>query len=258
VITDFHLQGKMTGGDLLYAVRVRLHYSQEALPVLVMTGNESTQTQVEVFHAGANDFVIKPLIEEVLMARVRSLLLIKHQFDALRTQARDMERLAVTDALTGVHNRRHLVDEGQHFLQGAPDGWVTIVDLDHFKRINDTRGHLVGDQVLMSVGALLNQQFPDGLVARFGGEEFVVLLHGDKVPQRAERLRAEVARLQPAGVDVSLSLGLASTAEHPGKDLNALLGVADKALYGAKAAGRNQAFLCLADGTIRPVALPKV
>jgi len=256
VITDFFLKGEMTGGDLLYVLRARQHYSQQELPVLVITGNDDVSTQVEVFRAGANDFVNKPLVEEVLMARVRSLLLIKHQFDAIRRQAADMERLATTDALTGVRNRRYLVDEGQGFLSRTPQGWAMIVDLDHFKRINDGFGHLIGDKVLMAMGDTLNRLFPDGLCARFGGEEFVVLLHGDGVPARAEALRAEVEKLKPAGVDVTLSLGLAPVAEHPGKDLNALLGIADQALYKAKAEGRNRVCLTHGDGSISPVASP--
>lgn len=255
VITDFFLKGEMTGGDLLYVLRARQHYSQQELPVLVIAGNDDVSTQVEVFRAGANDSVNKPLVEEVLMARVRSLLLIKHQFDAIRRQAVDMERLATTDALTGVRNRRYLVDEGQGFLSGTPQGWVIIVDLDHFKRINDGHGHLIGDKVLMAMGDVLNHLFPDGLCARFGGEEFVVLLHGDDVPARAEHLRAEVEQLKPAGIEVTLSLGLAAAAHHPGKDLNALLGIADQALYGAKAAGRNQVCMSHDDGSVSSITL---
>ncbi|HEY0634640.1 MAG TPA: response regulator [Gammaproteobacteria bacterium] len=83
VITDFHLGEAMNGGDLLHAVRVRYHFTREQLPVLMMTGNDDLQTQIESFHAGANDFVQKPLVEEILMARVRSLLLIRQQYDAL-------------------------------------------------------------------------------------------------------------------------------------------------------------------------------
>lgn len=168
-----------------------------------------------------------------------------------------IEQMAVTDALTGISNRRHmmmLLGQQKAIADRGGAGFCTCYfDLDHFKRINDGHGHLIGDKVLMAVGDLLNRLFPDSLAARFGGEEFVVLLHGDNVPQRAEQLRAEVERLKPGGVDVTLSLGLAAVAEHPGKDLNALLGIADQALYGAKAAGRNQVCLTLADGNICPV-----
>ena len=72
VITDFYLEGAMTGGDLLHAIRAKYHLSQQELPVLVLTGSDDPGTQVEIFHAGGNDFVHKPIIEEILIARVRA------------------------------------------------------------------------------------------------------------------------------------------------------------------------------------------
>ncbi|MCG8027098.1 MAG: response regulator [Candidatus Thiodiazotropha taylori] len=248
VITDFHLQGQMTGGDLLYSIRVRQHYSQQELPVLVTTGNEDSKTQVAVFHAGANDFVNKPLVEEVVMARVRALLLVKLQYDTLRRQAANLEQMANTDALTQTHNRLYLVESGETFLNQQNDGWVIIIDLDHFKRINDTQGHLVGDQVLIAMGRLLNQLFQDGLPVRFGGEEFVVLAHGDSMPDRCEAMRKAVEALKPGGVEVTVSIGLVAVEDHAGKDLNSLLGLADKALYAAKEAGRNRLFIYGTEG----------
>lgn len=258
VITDFHLQGMMTGGDLLYSLRVREHYSQQQLPVLVTTSNANRHTQVEAFHAGANDFVNKPLVEEIVMARVRSLLLVKHQYNALRVQTEDMERLATTDSLTGLRNRRYLLEEGQRYLDEAKEGWVMIVDLDYFKRINDDKGHLVGDRVLMTLGDLLNYRFKACLAVRFGGEEFVVVADGTDMPQRAETLREAVAGLRPADVDVSVSIGLAAAAEHPDADLNALLGMADKALYTAKDTGRNRVCVMQKKGAVDlETALPE-
>jgi two-component system cell cycle response regulator len=91
VITDFHLGAAMTGGDLLHAIRVRFHFSRQELPVLIITGQDDQQIQVEAFHAGANDFVQKPLVEEVLMARVRSMLLIRQLHDALQRQTQRLE-----------------------------------------------------------------------------------------------------------------------------------------------------------------------
>ncbi len=256
VITDFHLNGKMTGGDLLYFLRVKQHLSQQELPILVTTGQEDAQTQAEVFHAGANDFVKKPFIEEVVMARVRSLLLVKHQYDALRRQTANMEKMATTDALTETRNRRFLLEEGQLFLTQKDDAWVMIIDLDHFKSINDTWGHLVGDQVLMGLGGLLNQHFPDGLCARFGGEEFVIIAHGEDVTYRAEALRQAIEETCPADIKITVSIGLATTSDHPGADLNNLIGLADKALYSAKKGGRNRSYICHANEVICPLSIP--
>ena len=188
------------------------------------------------------------------MARVRALLLVKYQYDALLQQTADMERIATTDALTGTRNRLYLLEEGQRFLTSLPNGWVMIIDLDHFKHINDTKGHLMGDQVLMAIGKLLNLRFSDSLSARFGGEEFVVVAHGDETPVRAEDLRLAVEEFDPAGIEVTISIGLACMDDHPGDDLNTLLGHADKALYAAKDAGRNQAYVNKGD-MIKSLAL---
>jgi two-component system cell cycle response regulator len=189
------------------------------------------------------------------MARVRSLLLVKYQYDALLRQTVDMERIATTDALTGTRNRLYLVDEGQRFLTSGEGGWVMIIDLDHFKRINDTNGHLKGDQVLMALGKLLKRRFSDGLSVRFGGEEFVIIAHGPELPTRAEDLRMAIETLDPAGIEVTVSIGLACVDDHPGDDLNTLLGHADKALYVAKNAGRNQVYVKRKGNKIRSVAL---
>lgn len=253
VITDFYLKGALTGGDLLHGIRAKHHYSQQELPVLVLTASEDEQTQIEVFHAGANDFVNKPIIEEVLLARVRSLLLIKHQYDALKQQAETMRWLAATDSLTGVRSKRYLLDHGEEYIRQPAHrpACAMLIDIDHFKRINDTLGHITGDHVLAALGDKLNASFSDSLVVRFGGEEFCVLMPRTTPEQgveRADALRREVQALQPADVPVTISIGLSSAADHPELPLTRLLALADKALYQAKENGRNQVYLYGADG----------
>ena len=166
LITDFQLRQGMSGGDLLHAIRARYRYSRQELPVLMITGSEDIRTQVEAFHAGANDFVHKPLVEEILMARIHSLLLIKQQYDALEQQASKMEELATKDSLTGVRNRHYLLEHGAA-MYAAPENhpfWVMIIDIDHFKQINDNQGHLVGDLVLAALGAMLQWLLEDAMV----------------------------------------------------------------------------------------------
>lgn len=257
VITDLHLKGEMSGKDLLRELRGRLQYSQQELPVLMITGNDDVRTQVDAFHAGANDFVTKPLVEEVVMARVRSLLTIKHQHDALERQMQSMHRVANTDSLTGVRNRHYLLEHGEQLMKAAGSSfWVMLVDIDHFKQVNDRLGHLTGDHVLVALGSLLLKAFPRGTVVRFGGEEFLVLLAGvsrKEVMRRGESLRVAVEVLQPEGVSTSVSMGIAGLEDHPGVKLNALLGIADKALYAAKENGRNQVCLTQRDGSIGSV-----
>lgn len=258
VVTDFHLRGGMSGGDLLHAIRTRFHYSRQELPVLMITGSEDTRTQVEAFHSGANDFVNKPLVEEVLMARIHSLLLVKQQYDALEIQTRKMEELATTDSLTGVRNRHFMLEHGDGMLAAAKNQpfWVMIIDIDHFKKINDNQGHLSGDRVLAALGTMLKLLLPDAAVVRFGGEEFAVLLpkqQREAAMQRAEAVRQGAEKLHPDKVRFTVSVGLAGSADHPDADLNALIGLADKALYTSKAAGRNRCCITLANDEIIPL-----
>jgi two-component system cell cycle response regulator len=246
VITDFFLQGHMTGGDLLHAIRAKFHYSSQEMPVLVLTGAESDEKQVEVFHAGANDFVAKPIIEEVLMARIRSLLLIKQQFSALKRQTEALQNLAITDSLTRVFNRRYLLDHGDRFLANRNNHPVAalLLDIDHFKKINDNLGHITGDRVLKAIGGVLLDRLPEEAMAvRFGGEEFALLVPRCNTTQArecAEDLRSQIESSQPDGVNVTVSMGLATNENHPHMTLTQLLGHADKLLYTAKAEGRNK------------------
>jgi len=261
VVTDFFLKGKMTGGDLLHAIRTRFNYSQQEMPVLVITGSASDERQAEVFHAGANDFVSKPIIEEILMARIRSLLLIKQQFCALRSQAEEMHQLSITDTLTGTRNKRYLLDTGEDFLKNRRNHpiWAMLIDIDHFKKINDTHGHITGDRVLEALGSLLIESFPEeAVVVRFGGEEFAVLLPNctaDEAMARAEALRRAVERLKPCKIDLTISVGLSSTLDHPNLPLTKFLSLADKALYSAKERGRNQSCIYSMNG-VEVISMP--
>jgi len=251
VITDFYLKDSMTGGDLLHAIRVKLHYSQQELPVLVLTGNEDRANQVEVFHAGANDFVIKPIVEEILMARVRALLMIKHQFDALKHQAEYMRWIAATDSLTGVRSKRYLLDNGEDFISNPNHEpvWAMLIDIDLFKQINDTLGHITGDHVLAALGELLMDVFNDAdntMVVRFGGEEFCVLISNTDsadILEIAEEFRHRVEALTPSGVKITISIGLANYLDNGKASLSRFISYADKALYYSKENGRNRVSL---------------
>ncbi|HET6432487.1 GGDEF domain-containing protein [Dyella sp.] len=170
-----------------------------------------------------------------------------------RSQKRFM-RMARHDGLTGIFNRQHFVEQAERLLasarrEGLPVCLV-LLDLDHFKRINDTHGHAVGDLVLKrAVGMCHDQLRKHDIFGRLGGEEFGILLPGTslaRVGRRAEAIRQTIASTSPeedtAGVTVSASLGVAST-EQAGYDLRQLMADADDALYRAKDAGRNRVVL---------------
>jgi two-component system cell cycle response regulator len=168
--------------------------------------------------------------------------------------ARQLYESSVRDPLTRTYNRRYLVErlasEFAYARRHKTQLSLIILDLDHFKRVNDTHGHLAGDEVLRDVAALVQRLVrAEDVFARFGGEEFVLLLRGIEhanVGRFAERVRASVERLEmpyeAASLRVTVSLGYASTVELPDAQLDAqsLLRLADERLYEAKTAGRNQ------------------
>jgi two-component system cell cycle response regulator len=157
-----------------------------------------------------------------------------------------VQTLASTDALTGIANRRTfettLAGELERGAETGAGPSLVLIDIDHFKRLNDNHGHQVGDDVLRDVGAVLAAVCRDGdLAARYGGEEFALVLPGagpDEALRVAERVRAAIAGA-PTSVAVTASLGVASAPLH-GDDPEALLRAADEALYASKEAGRNR------------------
>jgi diguanylate cyclase (GGDEF)-like protein len=176
----------------------------------------------------------------------------------LRRALEDLREQAITDTLTGLYNRRYFHDAlGREILAARRKPTVfsiVILDLDHFKRVNDTWGHDAGDFVLKSVGELVRANVRGSdVAARYGGEEFALLLTGTRVQvaeQRAENLRADIAALGLAyeghPIRVTASLGVAEYTGAPA-EAYAVIRAADAALYAAKAAGRNRVMVQDAD-----------
>lgn len=181
--------------------------------------------------------------------RQRRFALQAHQ-ETLRGMMRQLEDLASTDELTGLYNRRHFLrraeDELNRLRAGHRSG-LALIDLDHFKRINDLHGHATGDRVLQTFASVARSCLRDGdILARYGGEEFVLLLpHTDAEQFSAccERLREAFANAQPLDVNIQaghLSLSVGLTLLNAGDDLGDALQRADEALYRAKESGRNR------------------
>jgi two-component system, cell cycle response regulator len=212
------------------------------IPVVFLTGRSTTGDVVEGLALGAVDYLRKPCEPEELIARVRGALRLKERQDALRDENAALEAASATDELTGLGNRRALTARLAGLLAdgrraGQPVA-VLVVDIDHFKRVNDTEGHLVGDEVLRGVASRLRSSVRDDQVlARWGGEEFVVASPASV----AERLRAVIA-WEPVrvpggrGIPVTVSIGYAAGLA----DADVLLRDADTALYTAKATGRDR------------------
>jgi diguanylate cyclase (GGDEF)-like protein len=172
----------------------------------------------------------------------------------LRGSREELERLSITDALTGLFNRRHLIEvlaaEVRRVDRHDRNFAVLMIDIDHFKEYNDQLGHLAGDEALRKVAAVISEGIRDvDAAARYGGEEFVVVLpetDADGAAEVAERIRARLGKEKFDGGKITLSVGVAEFPTH-GKTPDAMLAAADAALYEAKNAGRDRVVRAGAD-----------
>jgi two-component system chemotaxis family response regulator WspR len=238
-------------------------------PVIVLSTKDDPNVKSDAFAAGANDYLVKLPDAIELIARLRhhsATYLYRQQRDeayrALHESQRqlveinlELQRLTNVDGLTGLNNRRNFNDcldlywklairEQRHFS-------VLMIDVDNFKRYNDTYGHLAGDDVLKKIATAIMETFrrPTDIAARFGGEEFIVLLAdteegpaqtlGDALCIRVANLRIEHQESQP-NTFVTVSVGGASTIPQHGDSGFTLIEIADKALYEAKRMGKNR------------------
>ena len=241
--------GRISGASLCGELRAR-EVDRHTPVVLVGAGQQDEGTIAGALLAGADDFVPSPARATELRARVRVHLRYKHMLNrlgALREQRDHLRREALFDALTGLLNRRGLEDAVSQQLHAGARFAALFIDIDRFKRVNDTFGHAAGDEVLRQVAACMRAGGrQNDVCARYGGEEFVMLLSGadaDVAKVVAERHRRAIAALRfsdkslpPA---VTVSIGAASFDPASGESGEAFLHRADAALYAAKTAGRN-------------------
>ena len=264
VLTDIHVEGAFDGLELTRRIRA-VDDARGFVPIIAITSQDDPQLRLSLYREGVSDFIRKPVMIEELLIRVHNLITNKRLLDKVHDQRRELYALATTDKLTGCHNRHSLMDFSRKFIAQAirhrfPVS-VMVIDLDHFKQINDRHGHATGDIVLQEVGALLNRSFREGdLVARFGGEEFVILLdHCDATGAagKAESLRRALEALRPAGLTVTASIGITTLDVGQSTDFEALFAAADEAVYRAKAGGRNRVeFQPCLNRADAPAALP--
>nr|WP_211193687.1 diguanylate cyclase [Pyxidicoccus fallax] len=224
--------------------------TQPGPPVLLLAPPEPRNTWLEALRRGA-EVLLDPWSPDELAARVRRSLTVQARMEALATQVGELQKLSSTDGLTGVHNHRHfqerLRDEFRRAQRYDDALSLILLDLDHFKQVNDQHGHAAGDGVLREVaGALQRGVRETDLVARYGGEEFAVLLprtHLAGALTVAERVRRELRDLRlgsEGGLRVTASFGLSSFPHRSVLTPEQLLLTADEALYRAKHDGRDR------------------
>ena len=266
IVTDVHMPG-LNGIDVCRQIKADPRLRD--IPVLILTGMAEESVLQRAFAAGAHDFIPKTAHPPELLARVRSALNLKRELDQRKARERELvevtdrlkrlndelRRLAILDELTQIPNRRFfnllLRQEWARAARDAQPLAVLLADVDVFKGYNDRYGHPAGDVCLARVAAALHGvvRRPGDAVARFGGEEFAVLLAQTPAEGAlvvAENLRAAVAALDlehagSAHGRVTISLGVAATVPDHTMGAERLLAAADQALYEAKAGGRNRA-----------------
>lgn len=241
VITDFHMP-VMDGFHFVQEIRHR--FDKRPLAVIGLSSQEDSDISVQFIKKGANDFLQKPFQQEEFSCRVTNNIEALEQLIALRKQADK-------DYLTGLNNRRYFVEEGQNLVRKmVSEGTafsIALMDIDHFKSINDEHGHDAGDAVLTQLADHLENTFSRFHLARYGGEEFALVLPGLDVEKayglldQFRRYVGEQLFILPDDdyLRVSVSTGLASVTSPVGETLEGLLLKADEALYLAKEGGRN-------------------
>jgi diguanylate cyclase (GGDEF)-like protein len=252
VVTDRGMPG-LDGLDLCRAIRTA--HLPSYVYVLMLTGFDSARDAVAGLKAGADDYVSKTAREEELIARLAAARRIVMLERSLRAANERIRMLTMRDTLVGTFNRRYFDDQlpaaTAHAERHRRPLSLVFVDIDHFKLVNDTHGHRVGDEVLTEVGRrLLESLRADDWIARYGGEEFAVVLpetDTEAAMRVAERLRAAIAdqmvTTDAGGLAVTASFGIASSVPSAFMTPAALVGAADVALYRSKANGRNRTTL---------------
>jgi two-component system, cell cycle response regulator len=240
------------GDDALRLVaHCRAHDCTRQLPILLIAAGNDLPRLAKGLDLGANDYLVSPVERNELLARCTTQVRRKRLQDRLQQNYQRSLSLALTDELTGLYNRRYLFAHLDELHERAnKDGIgaaVCLLDVDHFKRVNDAHGHAAGDDVLREVAACAMQSVRSAdLVARFGGEEFAVVMPGTEMTAAvaaAERLRAAIEErrflIRETAVALHLTASIGVTVIAPGDTREQALKRADDALYAAKAGGRN-------------------
>ncbi|MEX0298575.1 MAG: PleD family two-component system response regulator [Kordiimonas sp.] len=229
------------------------------VPILVMVDDGNTKLLVRALEMGVNDYVVRPVDRMEFLARVKTQLKRKRYADRLWENFHLSMQLATTDAVTGLYNRHYLTSHMETRLEAAQRSGkplsVMMMDIDHFKQVNDTHGHAAGDLVLKEFANRIGKNIRGvDLAARYGGEEFVVMMPEtptDWAYMIADRLRQEVSEnpfeIGAASGPIHISVSIGVSTSRDGMPPSVLLEEADKALYEAKETGRNKVIIADAE-----------
>lgn len=246
VITDIMLEGAMTGITLVRKIS-RLQGEHGGVPIIATSGFANASRKIELFHLGVNDYVAKPIVREELRQRVFNHVVSYQRMMELRSQQASLYSLAMLDELTQLFNRHALREfAGKYFSEAhrfkRPLS-MAVMDIDHFKTINETQGYATGDKVLSEFGVWLKRFVRDeDMVARWASEEFVFLLsncESETAFTLMDRLQKRLEQFNPGNVPITVSIGIATVNNQAKHSINSLFELADSAMYRAKMSGRN-------------------
>lgn len=246
VITDIMLEGIMSGITLVRKIR-RMQSEYGNVPIIATSGFDNMSRKIELFHLGVNDYVSKPIVREELRQRVFNHVTSFQTLRELRTQQQSLYSLAMLDETSGLFNRHALREfAGKYFSEAyrfERPLCLAVMDLDHLKQINENHGFERGDSLLAELGAWLKRHVRDvDLIARWAGDELVFILPDctlDSANGLMDRMLERIRKLKPAGVKLTVSVGVAELDREQQDNLNSLFERADKAMYQAKMAGRD-------------------
>ncbi|HVE71582.1 MAG TPA: diguanylate cyclase [Thermoanaerobaculia bacterium] len=244
LISDYQMP-RVDGFDLIRAIRGDPALAEQY--AVMLTSRDDIASKVEALTIGYDDFLAKSCTEVEVIAKVVAAKRVVSRQLSLADAAREWQVLATRDELTGVATRRTLFEEADEYLRAGRSVGLAILDLDEFKPINDTYGHLTGDRILRDLGALfLSRTRSSDLIARYGGDEFLLLvvdLPLDDLTKAADRLVTEIESLQwtVAGTTfrVTSTSGVAHSSLIPNATLEQLLDAADRDLYAKKWVKKN-------------------
>lgn len=226
--------------------------STKEIPIIMLTSKAEPADKVKGLEMGALDYVTKPFDEGELLARVNTQLRLKELYETLQERNRQLQEMANRDGLTGLYNHRYFHDQLSKDFSRArryhESLSCVLLDIDHFKKFNDTHGHQTGDVVLSTLARVIEDSIRDSdLAARYGGEEFALILYHTDGPAAfhvAERLRRMVEDYEfsekSQTLRVTISAGIATFPQEQIHNSKELIECADKAMYKAKENGRNR------------------
>ncbi|BAQ59646.1 GGDEF/response regulator receiver domain protein [Geminocystis sp. NIES-3708] len=239
----------INGLELCEQIKLNPHFQE--IPIIFITASDEKQDLLKAFDLGAVDYITKPFHNQELLARVKNHLELKFTRDELRKALVELEKLAKTDELTGISNRRNFIALAEREFNLAKrqkrSFSLLILDIDYFKKINDNYGHPTGDYVIKSVAQQCVECLrKEDLCARWGGEEFIIFLSETELKQSIivgnrikETIENQTIIAESHQINITISVGVSIYTEKD-ENVNQTISRADKALYRAKNHGRNQ------------------